>query len=444
MVELCGLSPIFGILPLIAFIVLALLGKSQIVILILSTVLAMILSGTGIAEYSQMLAGTMGSSLTLIGLVVLMSSALGKVLEKTGITQTMVTGIIRCIGIKTENQAIIVTMFCSTLVCGLLGTLGGGNSIIAPILLPVVASVGLSKSTVGAIFQNAGETGLIWGPLSPAVVALLSLTGLSYGRMMLTAALPYGIVWLVISYFAIKGVQKRTRDINPYVDVSFDDTFVPTAKHKCLTALFVVCFIGFIVYAVVAKQGIPYLAFVMLALTIIIGLFSRENPDDIFKIALQGMAGALPLFLMFLLFGPVFDMMTNMGAFDALAIFFGSLVKLVGGGVGTVTKAFTTILASFIGGFGIEGAAVVQMQLTHKLFEGTLDNIQMPMELWALALIAASRITSVIYPAGNMIGQMGIARSQDVKSMLKVGWTVAAAMVVFIVIYAFIGAAFLY
>ena len=443
MIELFNLPTILGMLPLLAFIVLALMGKSQISLLLISTILAMILSGTGIVEYSVLLAGSMGSSLVLIGLVIMMSSALGKIMETTGVSQTIVNAIISKIGITTEKRAIIVTMMCSTLVCGILGTLGGGNSILAPIIIPVVASVGLSKSTVGAIFQNAGETGLIIGPLSPAVMALLSITGLSYGRMVLTAALPYAIVWLVTSYFAIKRVQAATKDVTPYTDENFGQVFVPTDKHRRLTLIFSICFIGFIIYSVFARAGVPLLVFIMMALSIILGIASGEKPDHLFKVFVEGMASAIPLFIIFLLFSPMFEMMTLMGAFEGMAEVFSKLVNLIGGS-GVFAKTVMTILASFVGGFGIEGAAVVQMQITHELFSSALDIIQLPMELWALALIAASRITSVIYPAGNMIGQMGVARSDDVKSMLKVGWSVAGFMMVFICIYAFIGAAFLF
>jgi len=443
MIEMLNLPPILGILPLVVYIILALTGQSQIVLLVFSTFLAMILGGVSIANYSMILASNMGGSLTLIGLVILMSSALGKVLEKSGVSQTMVTGIIRKVGIESENKAILVTMVCSTLVCGLLGTLGGGNSILAPLIIPIVASAGLSKSTVGAIFQNAGETGLIWGPLSPAVLALLSITGLSYSRMMLAAALPYGIIWLITSYFAIKKIQKNTRDITPYEKESFDQSFEPTAKHRRLTVIFALCFIGFILYSVISRQGIPFLVFVMMMLIGIIGIASGDKPDAVLQTAVSGMAPALPLFIMFLLFGPMFEMMTTMGAFEALAEVFSGLVGLIGGS-SVWSKAAMTILASFVGGFGVEGAAVIQMQITHELFSSALNIVEMPMELWALALIAASRITSVIYPAGNMIGQMGLAHSDDVKSMLKVGWTVAGVVMAFISIYAFFGAAFLF
>lgn len=440
MIELLRLPEILGMLPLLLFIVFTLMGKSQIAVLFLATGLAMILSGTGIGAYSDMLAESMGSNLALIGLVVLMSSALGKVLEMTGVSQTMVDGIVKKIGVKTEKSAIITTIICSVLVCGMLGTLSGGNSILAPIIIPVVASAGLSKSTVGTIFHNAGEVGLIWGPLSPAVVALMSITDLSYGRMMLTAGLPYGIIWLVTVYFAAKRVQNKTRENGAYSDITFDEEFVPTRKHKRLVVLFTVCFLAFIAYAIIGRLGIAYLAFVMLAMTAIMGVASGIKADAIFKTAINGMASALPLFLLFLLFGPLFEMMERMGAFEGLAQVFSGLTSVSGKGV--FSKALVMILASLVGSFGIEGAAVVQMQITHELFLPALNMVSMPMELWAVALIAAARI--LVYPTANMIGQMGIARSDDMRSMLKVGWTVAAVTMVFIVVYSFLGSAFLF
>lgn len=439
MIEWLNLPPIVGMLPLIFFIIMALLGKSQMLCLILSTVLCMLLSGTGVIDYSILLSGSMGSSLCLIGLVILLSSGLGKVLEISGVSHTIVHSIVNRIGVKTENRAILVTILCSTLVCGLLGTLGGGNSIIAPILIPVVAAAGLSRSTVGTIFQNAGETGLIWGPLSPTVAALIAITGLSYGKMMLFAALPFGLVWLITAYFAAKRVQKKTKDWDQYTDVSFDETFVPTKKHKQLTAVFLCSFLVLIVYGLLHKQAITYLPFVMLVLMIIVGLFSGMKVDLVFGSAVKGMASSLSLFLLFLLFNPLFTMMTDMGAFEALAEFFSNLIHVSGTGI--LSKALVMILGSFVGGFGIEGAAVVQMQITHELFAPVVALVNLPMVLWAVALIAASRITSLIYPTANMVGQMGIARSDNIKAMLFVGWTVSAVTLVFIVLYAFVGSA---
>ncbi len=444
MIKLLNLPAILGMLPLVLLIVFALVSKSQMRGIVVGTVLAMILSGTGIIGYSTLLSAAMGGTLCRIGLIILLSSGLGKMLEVSNISYTMIYSIVKKIGVKTENQAILVTMLCSVLVCGILGTLSGGNAIIAPIIIPMVAAAGLSKSTVGAIFQNAGETGLILGPLSPTVVALLTLTGISYGQMMLCAALPYAAVWMVALFFAAKRLQKTTRETNAYSEEKFDEAFVPTKRDKINTLIFLFSFLFLVFFGIVSKQGTTYLPVVMILLISIVGVCSGKNEDHIFGTAIKGMCGGLSLFVLFLLFDPMFTMMVNMGAFEALAMLFAQLVNLIGNGTGAVTQAVVMILGSFVGGFGIEGAAVVQMQITHQLFQPILKVVNMPMQLWAVALIAASRITNIIYPSANMVGQMGIARSTDMKSMLKVGWLISGITLVFIVLYAFIGAIFLY
>lgn len=182
----------------------------------------------------------------------------------------------------------------------------------------------------------------------------------------------------------------------------------------------------------------------MLCLIIIVGACSGIKSDEVFKSAIAGMSGGLSLFLLFLLFGPMFTMMTEMGAFTALAELFARIVTVIGTGTGAFSQAVVMIMGSLVGGFGIEGASVVQMQITNQLFAPILEVVHMPMELWAVALIAASRITNIIYPSANMIGQMGIARSSNMKSMLQVGWTVTAVTFVFIIVYAFLGALILF
>ncbi len=439
MIELFNLPPIIGMLPLLVFIIMAFTVKSQILSLIVATVLCIILSGTSMIEYSLLFSDSLKSDLALIGLIILMSSGLGKVLETTKVSHTIVYSIVNRIGVNTENKAIMTTYICSLVICGLLGTLSGGNSIIAPIIIPVVAAAGLSRSTVGAIFQCAGEVGLIWGPLSPAVAALLMLTGQSYGRMMLTSAIPFGIVWLIGSYIAVRRIQRTTKDTDQYDLDSFDEAFVPTREHKRLTIIFIVSFLVLIVYGLINREALGYLPFVMLLLVLILAAFSKQKIDDSFNSMIKGMSSALPLFLLFLLFNPLFEMMTEMGAFDALADIFARLAT--SGGTGVTAKALVVILGSLVGGFGVEGTAVVQMQITHGLFEPIINMVGLSIDMWAIALIAASRITSSVYPTANMLGQMGIARSNNVKAMLTAGWAAAGASLIFIVFYAFIGAA---
>ena len=54
----------------------------------------------------------------------------------------------------------IATMVCSVVLVTLLGTLAGANAVIAPIVIPLVAAVGITPSALAVIFQGAGQTGL--------------------------------------------------------------------------------------------------------------------------------------------------------------------------------------------------------------------------------------------------------------------------------------------
>ena len=102
-------------------------------------------------------------------------------------------------------------MLACMVVIGLLGTMAGGNAILAPIVLPIAASVGLSRSTVAVIFQAVGEEALILGPFTPPVVTLLGLTKIGYGEMILFAAGPIALITLTASWFMLQRIQRRTK-----------------------------------------------------------------------------------------------------------------------------------------------------------------------------------------------------------------------------------------
>ena len=77
------------------------------------------------------------------------------------------------------------------MVCGLLGTLAGGNAIISPILIPILAALGITPTVVAVLFKVSGEIGLIVGPLTGVTLITMQVTGLSYGQLMLYAVIPF-------------------------------------------------------------------------------------------------------------------------------------------------------------------------------------------------------------------------------------------------------------
>lgn len=97
------------------------------------------------------------------------------------------------------------------------------------------------------------------------------------------------------------------------------------------------------------------------------------------------------------------------------------------------------IIASLVGGFGIEAAAVAEITIIHKMFIGLVKSAGLPMEIWATAILAATRITGSVYPSANLAGQLGIARCTNMKEVLKASWIGAAALWIWVIGWAFVG-----
>ena len=424
---------LWALLPLLVYLVLVFKGHRILTATLVGTLIAAALLGLGPKDLSKMFTTGLSSFLGLIGLIIMMGSGLGEIMNQSKVSHTIVTWIVEKVGVNSEKKGILATIICSVVICALLGTLAGGNAIIAPIIIPVVAAVGLRPGTVGAIFQSAGETGLIWGPLSPPVVGLLAVTGLSYWDMMKWAALPFGIIWLVVIYFVALRLQKNSNNQEHYdLEVYAVQKFTSTPTDRRATGVFIAGFAVMILYAVCTKKGTEFVPIVMLTLALLIGLTSKMKMDDIFKFFCSGMGKMAEMFLAFILLDVFIAAITLGGGFEALSKYLLVLVEKSG-------RESLLFIGSFVGGFGVDGAAVAQIKITHELFAAAVEAYKIPMQMWAIALIAASRITTSVYPTANMISQMGIAESSDLKAMLTGGWAVSVTALIYIAFWGFYG-----
>lgn len=53
------------------------------------------------------------------------------------------------------------------------------------------------------------------------------------------------------------------------------------------------------------------------------------------------------------------------------------------------------------------------------MFIDLVTSVGLPMVVWAIAILAATRITGSLYPTANLAGQLGIARCNNMKEVLK-------------------------
>lgn len=426
---------LLALIPLLAYLIMVFRNKSNLSGLVVGVIVAAILTGQNIANIAKIFNAALGSFLGTIGIIIMFGSGLGYLMNKAKVSHTLVYWIVKQIGVNSEKKGMIAIIISSIVICGLLGTLAGGNAVIAPVIIPLVAAVGLTPSAVASLFRVSGEVGLIMGPLTGVTIATMKVTGLSYGKLMLWAVIPFSLVWLGATWFAVLKIQEKYRGKEVYelTDDMVDlNSIVITNSEKRTTILFVLSFIALVAYGIITKQGTAYAIGVMLILSGIIALSSRMPIDDAVEEFIVGASKMTGMFLVFIFFEAMFSMISLGGGFEALGKVLTNLVA--GGG-----KAIVVIIASLVGGFGIEAAAVAEINIVHEMFIGLVNSVNLPMEIWATAILAATRITGSVYPTANLAGQLGISRCNNMKEVMKSSWIGAIALWAWVFIWAFVG-----
>lgn len=426
---------LWALLPLLVYLIMVFRNKSNLAGLAAGIIVAALITGQGLKALAAIFAGALGSFLGTIGLIIMFGSGLGYLMNKARVSHTLVYWIVKRIGVNSEKKGMMAIIVSSIVICGLLGTLAGGNAVIAPVLIPVVAAVGLTPTAVASLLRVAGEVGLIMGPLTGVTIATMGVTGLSYGQLMLWAVIPFSIVWLAATVYAANRIQKKYRGIEVYEitdDMVDINSIEITKEQRTTTLLFILAFIALVAFGIITKQGTSYAIIVMLILSIIIALFSRMEIDEALDTFVEGASKMTNMFLVFIFFEVMFVMIGLGGGFDAL----GEVLK---GLVASGGKAGVLIVASVVGGFGIEAAAVAEIQIVHEMFIGLVEQVNLPMQIWATAILAATRITGSLYPTANLAGQLGIARCNNMKEVLKASWIGAGALWAWVIIWAFVG-----
>lgn len=425
---------LLALLPLLVMIVLAMRGHSTTAATSVGILVAALMMGQNVKAMGSLFAGSLSSSTVFIGLIIMVGSGLGVLMTEAKITQTLVYWIVKGIGVNTQAKGKAALLVCSVLACGLLGTMGGGNSVIAPIMIPILANLGVTPSVAAVLFKVGGEMGLVLGPLTGVTLITMEVTGLSYGELMIGAAVPFAVFFIGGAWFATIRTQKRTEGKESYEiteDMKDINSLVISPKEKANALIFLFSFLALIIYGILTKQGTNYALMVMIILSIIIGITNHMSVDSVVKHLTKGVASQAGMILMFITIDVLLTMVTAGGGFEALS---GLLGNLVGN-----SPTAVMLIASVVGGFGIEAAAVAEIKIIAEMFLGVAQAAGLPMSMFAIAIIAATRLTGSMYPTGNFAIAMGIAHSDNTKEVLQALWIACASVCVFIVVWAFVG-----
>lgn len=304
---------------------------------------------------------------------------------------------------------------------------------ITPILIPIVASFGITPNALAVILHGAGACGLFLGPFVPPVITLMGLTNLSYGEYLVSVGLPVAILVLLSTYYTGRKVQKQYEGVETYSqeDLNINEDFTATPETSRATFVFALVMIGMLIYGIFAKAGAAYAVLVMLVVAFSTGLAAGKSLMEIVQSLIKGSTRMFWLFFMFVLYDPFLNFVTMTGAFEKLGELLKPLIE-VSGDIGFI------IISTLVGVFGVSGAAVAQSVVLNDLFKNIVADINLPMTIWATVLLIGSQITSFAYPTGDMIGQMGLARSKDLKSMIRNGITITIVMIIYIILRAVI------
>lgn len=422
---------LLGLIPLLVYIVLVLREMDPLPATIICVVIGAVLNAKSLLAVGTDLSKAMGSFLGLVGLIIMLGRGLGEILSETRVAHTLVYKIMYGIGVNSQRKAALGIMAASLVIVGLLGTMAGGVAIIAPIVNPIAAAVGLTPAVVAVLYQSMGEEALTLGPFTPPVVTLLGLTKLDFGTMLLSAAIPIAVVTMLASWTMVWRIQRDTAEKSAYDQavLAAGEGFSPTATSRMATNVFILLFAALIVYGIYIKAATPYVISVMLILSFVVGFVGGMKFEAICRGVVRGMAGNVGLFLLFILLELLINYVEAAGGFKALTYMLMPLVQIGG-------KAAVVFAAGIIGAFGISGAVVAELMTLHKMFASLLGQYGVSMIAWAVALIVATRVTNFLIPGSNMVAMMGFAQSKDLKSMIRNGWAVAVAQTGLLIIYA--------
>lgn len=427
---LFGLPAIVGLVPLIIYIVLSFKDINPVLNVGMCVIMSAILTKQDLTSFGEILSKSLGSFLGIIGFIIMIGSGLGAVLQKTGVAEYLVMSLTKKIGVDTKTKAMVVTMISSLLLVSLLGTLAGANAIIAPIIIPLVATIGVTPSVVAVIFLGAGLTGMFLGPYTPQVVTIMGITKLSYGNYLLGVGIPLAVVVLIVTFIAAHHTQKVTEGIYAYDDVEpHDGNYQPTAKVKRATLIFAVVMLGLIAYGIFLQSGASYAILVIIATAIVTGFAGGLKANDVVDTFVSGCGKMMWLFIMFILFDPFINFIADAGAFESLVSLMQPLFK-------SQSKVVFSLVSTLTGIFGVGGAATADNIVMDNMFKGLLANLHITPSLWGLILLVSGQITSFAYPEADMIGQMGLARSKDMKNLVKFGLVVVAASLLLVMVRA--------
>ncbi len=432
-----GLPAVLGLLPVVVYAVLGFKGVNPLLATVAGVLAATVLAGKGITGLAAGIYAGAGSFLGVIGLLVMFGSALAEILKDTGAAPLMVKKLMRTFPVSPAG-IIIGSMVTIVILTVAIGSMIAAAAMAATVAITLAASYKVSPSAMSIAFHCGSVAGLLIGPFTPPTVQLMGMTGLSYGEYALKVALPMAALMFIIGVIMAFWAQKKYGPEGEAImyppeeaaDTSGDSS---PAKEAVRGARgFVAAIIPLLLYGILKRGGMSYALIMILSAGAITGLAAGYSCTKVMDVMMRGASRMAWFYLMFVLFDPFVNFVADTGAFAAV----GDLLKPLIDASGSVGFL---MIGTLFGIFGISGAAVAQVEIMAGMFGDIAANLGVGLPLYISMLLIGSQITSFAYPGADMMTEMGLARSNHLKSLIINGWVVTAVMIVYMLIRSLLG-----
>lgn len=410
---------LWGLLPIVLYAVLCLLGMDILVGTVLSVLSGILIAGIGPVAVGKLLGDSLADSVTMIGLIIVLGAGVGEVLRITGVAATIVQGVMRLTGERNRAAVTVGVMFACLILVASLGTLAGALAVAAPIVLPITARLGYTRSATAAMLFIGGCAGLALAPFAGSNVAIMTAADVNYLTYLMHGALPIAILSMILGPFVVAFMQRRTAGTGDEYDL---DELVATAgtaapQHaKAATTVFALVLLAAVVYATVTSATTSFPLVALPVLGIATGLAGRLSARQIAEAMYRGGAKLISILLLFWLLAALFALIDQLEPFQVI-------LDLVGDQLGSVSPFLVAVLVALLGWVGVPGATAAQVILLDKVFGDLAAGVGVGSGAWVTVLLFASKAdTYGPFPNANMVGAMGLARSNSLRNMIITGW----------------------
>jgi predicted histidine transporter YuiF (NhaC family) len=409
---------LWGLLPIVLYAVLCLLGMDIVIGTVLAIISGVLIAGIGPTAIGELLGESLADSVTMIGLIIVLGAGVGEVLRTTGVARKIVHGVMRLTGESNRIAVAVGVMLACLILVASLGTLAGALAVAAPIVLPITARLGYTRSATASMLFIGGCAGLALAPFAGSNVAIMTAAEVNYLTYLVHGALPIAVLSMVLGPFVVSFMQRRTVDTGDEYDLAElvdDDTAEPKTARRA-TVVFTVVLLASVVYATItgASTSFPLLALPVLGIATGLagGLSAKQVADAMYR----GGAKLISILLLFWLLAALFQLIDLLAPFDVI-------LDLVGSQLGSVSPFLVAVVVALLGWVGVPGATAAQVVLLDEVFGGLATSVGVSAGARVTVLLFASKAdTYGPFPNGNMVGAMGLARSDNLKNMMITGW----------------------